>query len=755
MQDTLSFLAAYTAANLPTFPLRPRDKIPATINGVKNATTTSAATYAADWSRGCNVGLATGFGVDVIDADEPDALIWLAKRCEPCGEFECFADAVIYFERNFGPVVTTGKGAHVYVQSNGRHNTVRLAGQKIDYRGVGGYVVAPPSIHPNGETYRFYSNFAWPKRPAPDWLWSDDARLDDSQTLTLAQNVRASANASSATADQSSATSATTTVAAPPTAPINQPTRKPIDQAYFDKVLQRRLAEIRSSVEGNRNDTLNTAVFSILQVCDTDARAKDAVAKIWTEALAVGLSRKEIASTLKSAAKAGRAQPWQPKPANNTDAAANTDGQKKAHRLTLAELVDLIENDSLIAGIIAFNEFANELTLTRPIPGAPQRTTPCPWRDSDAIDLRVYLSTIGHDPPKELVFDAIDRVGHMHAYHPLRDYLQACKANWDHQSRIVGLLAALGATPHAAHKIEITYWLAGAAARGAWASNTAIKLDNMIILEGAQGVGKSRALAALGGQWFSDTELDLDSKDAYLQLAGAWIIEWAELQTMAKQSPTKLKQFLSAKEDRFRPPYGRTVVQQNRQCAFAGSTNDDVYLHDATGNRRFWPIACDPSAGRIDVDWIAENRDQIWGEAMILAEHYRKTGYAPQNAAEAAVLAEYVGPRQSVDELADDVLEALQGLWKPLQSEHWASVNEVAKKLNRTDYKSKSLIRQVLIMLGGAERRPRGTDGQPRARSFFFASTPQRRDAEEIGHNWPAWYAPTEWAQKNGAKSTL
>src|SRR5262249_52673601 len=122
--------------------------------------------------------------------------------------------------------------------------------------------------------------------------------------------------------------------------------------------------------------------------------------------------------------------------------------------------------------------------------------------------------------------------------------------------------------------------------------------DHVLILEGPQGQGKSTALRTIGEPFYSDDIAELGTKDASLGTAGVWIVELPELYAMARAEVSKVKSFFSRRTDRFRPPYGRRMVEAHRQCVFAGSVNNDVYLKDETGGRRFWPLQC----GRIDLD---------------------------------------------------------------------------------------------------------------------------------------------------------
>ena len=132
------------------------------------------------------------------------------------------------------------------------------------------------------------------------------------------------------------------------------------------------------------------------------------------------------------------------------------------------------------------------------------------------------------------------------------------------------------------------------------------KVDNMLVLEGLQGALKSKLLRTLAvhDDWFSDSlPHSLEAKDARAHLAGKWIVELSELSQFRGSSVETLKSFLSCQIDKFRPAYGRNEVSVPRQCIFVGSTNARTYLHDPTGNRRFWPMLLTISGSRRSRRW--------------------------------------------------------------------------------------------------------------------------------------------------------
>jgi predicted P-loop ATPase len=138
----------------------------------------------------------------------------------------------------------------------------------------------------------------------------------------------------------------------------------------------------------------------------------------------------------------------------------------------------------------------------------------------------------------------------------------------------------------------------------------------MMVLEAPQGTDKSTALSILAVKedWFSDTlPLNIKGRETIELTQGKWIIEAAELSGMKRADAEHLKAFMSRQVDVGRMAYGRVVTNVPRQFVVIGTTNSDDYLRDFTGNRRFWPV----KVGRIDLDSLKNDRDQLWAEASI------------------------------------------------------------------------------------------------------------------------------------------
>jgi putative DNA primase/helicase len=211
---------------------------------------------------------------------------------------------------------------------------------------------------------------------------------------------------------------------------------------------------------------------------------------------------------------------------------------------------------------------------------------------------------------KEMLTEAIMQIAHEDEFHPVSEYLERLK--WDRTPRIAELPAALGADDSPLNRAMLRKFLVSGVAR---ALQPGCKADSVLVLVGRQGAGKSRFLSALGGEWFADTAMQIGDKDALLVLHTAWLHEWPELDSYRRaRDQNAVKAFLTSRADTFRAPYERAARQYPRRCVVAASTNDDQFLADVTGGRRYWVIKV---GDRIAVEDVERDRDQLWAEAVV------------------------------------------------------------------------------------------------------------------------------------------
>src|SRR5687768_6710741 len=212
-------------------------------------------------------------------------------------------------------------------------------------------------------------------------------------------------------------------------------------------------------------------------------------------------------------------------------------------------------------------------------------------------------------PSSALTASAAEAIARFHSFNPVQDYLKGLK--WDNTKRIDEWLSTYLGIPVTDYSWRVARWfLIGMVAR---AMKPGVKFDYCLVLEGEQGRLKSTALRVLGGDWFGDTDLDLNNKDSMSAIRGKWLYEFAELGSLAKSEATRQKSFLSRQVDEFRPVYGRREIRSPRQLVFGGTTNDWEWNRDPTGGRRFWPVKCEQEVQYLA---LAEVRDQLFAEAF-------------------------------------------------------------------------------------------------------------------------------------------
>jgi predicted P-loop ATPase len=312
--------------------------------------------------------------------------------------------------------------------------------------------------------------------------------------------------------------------------------------------------------------------------------------------------------------------------------------EEGAIKPTLHNLRLIVENDIWTRELVAYNEFTQEI-VQRGVPGIkpPRRRNQAKptlqlspqnfairdevngdyWTEDKDNAIRALLEApetqggYGIKVPDRDLKAAIDIAGRRRAFHPVREYLE--RLTWDGTPRLARLFVDyLGAPDDAYHRQVAEIMLTAAVTR---VYEPGHKYDTAVILEGLQGKRKSTFISVLARGWFAELEGEFtDAKLMVETMQGALVLEIPELSGFAKADVRHIKAFISRQSDKVRLAYAKRAQEYRRQSILIGSTNDDVYLKDSTGGRRFLPVKC--QVDQIDTEALAEQIDQIWAEAL-------------------------------------------------------------------------------------------------------------------------------------------
>ena len=215
----------------------------------------------------------------------------------------------------------------------------------------------------------------------------------------------------------------------------------------------------------------------------------------------------------------------------------------------LANTMIALRSDPTLSGAVAFDEMQQDAILVERLPVAPSGKpagldpVPRPVRDEDVSQLQEWLQHQGLPRiGREIVHQAVDQRARECSFHPVRDWLDGLE--WDGTERLNGWLQTyLGATGPQDYLAAIgRMFLISMVAR---IYKPGCKVDYMLVLEGEQGVEKSRGCQVLSGGWFSDDLPDIHAKDARQHLRGKWLIEIAELAAFTRADSEPLKAFIT------------------------------------------------------------------------------------------------------------------------------------------------------------------------------------------------------------------
>lgn len=233
----------------------------------------------------------------------------------------------------------------------------------------------------------------------------------------------------------------------------------------------------------------------------------------------------------------------------------------------------------------------------------------------DAAMLKLYFDAdaLGLRTPRDWFRDCITNIANCDRRNKVRQAIDALQ--WDGRPRLDGwLVAHAGGRDTEFDRTAFTYALVAMVRR---VRSPGVKFDQIIVLEGHQGGGKSSFLRILAGgdECFTDAlPIGADDRQTLEIAHGKLIVELGELAGIGAKELGSVKAFASRQRDRARLAYGRTVTEVPRQFTVWGTTNDSEYLRDPTGNRRFWPL----TVGRIDLDRARADRDQLISEAAAI-----------------------------------------------------------------------------------------------------------------------------------------
>lgn len=392
------------------------------------------------------------------------------------------------------------------------------------------------------------------------------------------------------------------------------------------------------------------------------------------------------------------------------------DGNVKSVKQLVHNFEIVMDKDSRFAGKIRLNEFAQQPYLYGSVPWENENNCRA-WSSHDDSALFSLIQADYGLKSRQDFADALKNVSMRNKFHPVRELLDSL--TWDGKEHIRSLLPEyLGAEDSDYTYQVMRLWMLGAVSR---VYKPGSKFDYTIILQGPQGIGKSTFLKqmAMDDSWFNDSLDSLDSDKAVQSLTGSWIIELAELKSLARTAGgvESVKRFLTATQDKYRIPYERRADTFYRQCVFAGTTNKDDFLQDETGNRRFLIVQTGVKKPSKSL-FVPEIMDAIklaWAEAVHIWKNEKPQLILPEA---------YMQEAKELQEanMADDgkrgiIQEYLEGKTQVCAREIWF---EALKETIPPKNWQASEINNIVAKIPGWERlkTPRKFDGYGQQRGF-------------------------------------
>ena len=559
----------YIKRGLAVFPLEEKGKRPKTRNGFKDATT-DAAQVKAWWQQwpNANIGIATGKrsgGIFVIDLDIDED-----KGIDGYHTLEDWQRENGKFPETWTAITGRG-GYHLYFHSNSEIKNRAGIIDGVDVRGDGGYVVAPPSVHSNGNRYE------WEYDP-------EEYNLADANN-----NVKFFLETG-----------------------INSPGER-FSMPDIVNAGERNEMIFRFACMMQAKGASDESVFAAT-MAENNAKCNPP------------MEEKEVRIIVNSVLKYQKG-----KPIHISDNGVATQGwrepvfattEKGYIKKTIENTCEAIEYDEKLWGHIKYNELSYSPFVVGSLPWEHQNMYR-EWTNADDSNLKAYIEAKYGLGSMEKTMEALNIVVNRNKFNPVVDMLEDIYTHkWDKQNGHIRKLLPeyLGAEDSEYNFECMRLFMLGAISR---AHYPGCKFDYMPVFVGKQGIGKSTflRLLAMNNAWYNDNFNTIEGDKAPEKLRGMWMVELAELLATKKAKEVEsIKAFLTSTVDTYRPPYGRRTEQRPRVCVFAGTTNNDHFLTDRTGNRRFLPIVTRKEFVKKsmfdNLEEVQKDFENAWGEAM-------------------------------------------------------------------------------------------------------------------------------------------
>ncbi|MDN5650855.1 MAG: virulence-associated E family protein [Acinetobacter sp.] len=288
---------------------------------------------------------------------------------------------------------------------------------------------------------------------------------------------------------------------------------------------------------------------------------------------------------------------------------------------SIKNVVAILDNDPIFKGAFQYNEFLEENEITKEIPQLHiQKGSLIDSYDDEIANYIESQSDYDHTIfYKNRIESAINIVSKRHSFNPMIDYMENAFKNYDKKRRLDGFFPKfLGVEKSAVTSLITRLWFMGGVAK---VYHPLTKIDQSLDLVGSQGIGKTtllQNLAPLG--LYTDQLNSFTDKDDISNLIGMFIVNDDEMAATSKSSFEDIKRFLTDNKFKYRPPYAKHSKQFTKKFIFARTTNDETYLKDKTGTRRFLPLLTHQDLQELSpvTDLKPDYVKQLWGEAVWL-----------------------------------------------------------------------------------------------------------------------------------------